>query len=619
MIKIEYEDEYLLLKASGHNFSEQIESLKSLGAQYDSRKKYWSISVGKFNEVFRDLEHYTISISEYDKQEIKKYFEEIDELEVIFKRSEYKKFNAELLNIGPLKSFQEEDFNKAINRNRFLASWSTGLGKSWLLSGLLTHLRHQQKVNKALILTSSIGILNLPHELKKFIPNYNKSRTLIVKSITQLKNRLIFDEDYDIIVCGYDTFRAICDAYDKSVNDRKKKVKYRTTSLPLKEWFGNYNGIIFLDECHLLGSPSSLRSRAIEMNLRFFKYRYMFSATPADKEEKMYLTLKILNKKLVNGLNYYGWVEQFCTLGNKWSKYGLNKDTWNHQKWALLQDDLYKNYAAKREKALLGLKPAYDIPTIYVDMSPEHREIYEAFTYEVMGDIKQRNVKNNAGLVANLTNTFTYLQLAVDNPLCLLKTPSFEKFGIELQHKIKNFNYNKSFNKLNILDSIIEEECIENDNKIIISYYHPITLEGLKNHLKTGFHVVSSDIPKEQRFEIIEDFKKSSNKIILASIMIANNSYTLTECKAAVFFEKTWEYIIYEQFRGRIYRIGQEDEVRYYNLCFNKSIDNLMLLNLEQKGKVVDGLIKKNILTPDEWRLTLGGDYEEQNNFLRLI
>ena len=610
MIQLAYEDEQLLVKCSGDNFTEQIESVKLLGMRYDAKKKYWQIGVGKFDEVVKELSQYKLDIDEYTKQEIKQYFINLDELKIISKRSDYRKFDQNLLRVPPLKDFQLIDFNTAHNRNRYLFAWQTGLGKSWALASLYQHLKNIGEIKKAIILTSSIGVMNLPNELNKFIPNYDESKTLVIKSVTGLKDRLIFTDQYDIVICGYDTFRIIGDAYDKNFNNRKKKVKYRKSPLPLQEWFGNHKGIIFLDECHLLGSPNSLRSKFINMNLQFFEYRYMFSATPNDKEEKMYLLLKILNNKLINGLDYYSWLSEYCELGNRWSKYGINKDSWNQIKWAELQDELYKNYAVKRGKELLNLPPAYDVPVIHLDMTPKHREIYETFTYEVINDIKNRNSINNAGLVANLMNTFMYLQLAVDNPLCLLTTPSFDKFDPLLQQKIKQFNFEKDFEKLNALDLIIEEECIENENKIIIFYYHPITLKCLEQHLKKGFHILSAEVPKEERFEIIENFKKSKDKILLASINIMTTSITLVEAKASVFFEKTASYINYEQSRGRNYRIGQEDEVRYYNLCYNYSIDNLMFQNLERKGKVLENLIKRNSLSQNEWRMIFNADEE---------
>lgn len=619
MITIQYEDEKLLLSPSGNDFHDEIESLKLIGCQYRPKDKKWIISAGMYQRIITELSHHYLDISEYDKHEIAKYFKSLNELKVVEKRSELRKFDPTLLKVPPIqptgdtsqvKSFQELDIIRGLNQNRFLFAHATGLGKSYVLAALLSHLRHYGECHKAIIMTSTIGILNLANELKKFIPDYDESKTLTIRSVTTLKNRLIFnkDQDYEIIICSYDAFRSIGDAYDKEVNKRTKKVQYRKSSLPLDEWFGDKKGLVFLDECHLLGSPKSLRSKFFLMNLHFFEYRYLMSATPADKEEKMYLLLRTLDRSLVNGLDYQDWLGEYCELGTKWSKYGINRETWDHEKWAILQDALYKKYAVKREKDLLGLLPAYDVPLIQVDMSPQQREIYEAFTYEVVSEAKRRNTINAAGLLANVTNTFMYLQLAVDNPLLLLQTKNFDMFDAKLQANLKKFNFNKHFEKLKALDLIIEEECKEKDNKIIVFYYHPLTLECLKNYYKKGFHVLSADIPKDERFEVIESFKKSKDKILFASILIANSSITLNEAKASVYFERTHEYITYEQSRGRNYRIGQTEEVRYYNLVYNNSIDYLMILNLEKKGKVVENLIKKNVLSQEEWKSVFNAD-----------
>jgi SNF2 family DNA or RNA helicase len=605
-MQIEYDDGMLNLKCTGAQFNEQIESCKMMKMIYDPKTKMWTTSAGRFNEVIDEMSQYHIELSEFDKKEIKNYFDNLNELKKLTKRSDYRKYNQDLLLQKPIGNgnFQYNDIVRFINQNRALFAWSTGTGKSFALAGILTHLRHYGEINKAIILTSSIGILNLNEELKKFITNYDESRTLVVGSISKLKDRKIFTDDYDIIICGYDAFRMIGDAYDKALNNRQKKVKYRKSPLPLDEWFGDKKGIIFFDECHLLGNPNSLRSKFVLMNLKFFEYRYMFSATPADKEEKMYTELKILDRGLINGLDYYSWLGQYCELGTKWSRYGVNKDTWNYGKWTLLQDNLYKNYAVKRGKELLNLPIAYDVPLIKINMTPEHREIYEAFTYEIIQDVKNKNNYNHAGLIENLVNTFQFLQLSVDNPLCLLTTPSWDKFNDKLKKAVTNFNYEKSFSKLEALDDIIEYECNEQENKIIVFYYHPATCEELAKHLGNNTVVLSASIDKEERFEVIEKFKKNDKaKILIASILIANTSFTLTECKAEVFYERPWDYITYEQSRGRIYRVGQTEEVRYYNLCYNNSIDNLQLEALRTKGQVLNNLIKKNTLSPDEWKL----------------
>lgn len=628
MVKVEFEDGKLLVSCGGNNFSEQIDTCKEMKMVYSPSTHKWSTSPSRYKEVLSEFQQYGVQLSEYDKEQINNYIESLSDFKKIIRRGERRHYDDNILNFPPKHDFQRDDVNKAINQTSLLFKWATGTGKSWALSAVLAYLRLIGEVNRAVIITSSIGILNLNAELKKFIPNYDESRTLVIASVTDLKDRAVFNDNYDIIICGYDTFRSLNDYYDKIKNKRTKKVKYRNSSLPLKEWYGDKNGIVFFDECHLSGTHGSMRSDAILMNLKFWKYRYLFSATPADKEEKFYTTLRIMDNALVKGLAYHDWLMQYCELGTRFSAYAPNKSTWNWGKWNALQNTLGETYIVSRDKSLLNLPDAIDVPLIMIDMSPEQRACYEAFSNITLDYIKKKSAESGNGIIHELTNSFQILQMAVDNPESIIGSPvmdTIRRLDVSSQliksfeDALKKFSYKKHYRKLEALDEILDYEIKEMDNKVLVFYYHPKTLEYLKERYPDAM-VLSSDIEENERFKIVENFKKDKDcKTLIASIMIANTSFTLTECKAAIFYERYWSGIIYEQARGRIHRIGQDKEVRYYNMCYNDCIDNLQLEALRTKGACIENIGKMSSLSKDEWRLLFGGTAEELNGFLQKI
>jgi len=623
MVNIEFDKDtkQLLLQCSGKSFHDEIEICKYLKATFNGTLKKWSISPSRLEEVKDEFQQFGISISEYDKKEIKDYFNNLKELKITSDRKNYRYFKPELLLKPPLHEFQKDDIQKMINRNRGTFIWATGNGKSFAIYSILQHFRFYGEVDKAIILTSNIGVWNLSEEAKKFVPNYNSSEILVLHSIGDIKNRLVFDDPkYKLIIMGYDTYKFVADAYYVSKTGHKSK-KYQKSPLPLDKWFSPYKGIIFFDEFHLLGNPKSLRSKAILQSLKFFELRYCFSATPADKNEKCYSWLRIMDQDLINGDDYYDWISQYWSLGNRFSDYGINYESFREDKWILLQDKLYKDYAVKRGKELLNLPAAYEMDPLETEMSEKHRKIYEAFTYHVINQANIQNSKNNAGVLLNTMNTFAYLQLAVDNPLCLLDSVGFKDFNPSLQTMIERFNYEKDFYKLKILDDIIQDECIEKDNKVIIFYYHPKTLKCLQDHFsKEKTYTVSSEVPKEDRLSIIEAFKKDKgSKIIFISILIGNSSFTLVEAKASIFYEMTYSYITMEQAKGRNYRIGQEDEVIRYYLKYSNSIDNLIFENLKRKGEISSLLAKKNTLNSEEWSLIFNGNSSSIDNFFNSL
>lgn len=528
--------------------------------------------------------------------------------------------------------FQKQDIERALNQNRFLFMWATGTGKTYAMASLEEMLKYYDKTKKCIILTSSVGVLNLAQELQNLIVDYDPSRTLVVKSITKLKNRFVFDDDsYDILLCKYDCFKAICDAYDKREHKREKKVKYTKTSLPLDKWYGDKAGLIFFDECHYLGNPSSQRTKCVLMNLKFWEYRYLFSATPLDKKDKAYSILKILDNSLVNGLSHQDWLSTYCQLGvhigSRFLPYTPNMDTWDTKKWFELQDILFDSYAVRRDKDLLGLPNAIDMPLLKVEMSEKHRKIYETFCSIVADYTKLKNDKEHKGLVKEFYAQFQILMASIENPEILKTSRSLKSMldiGIDrvkyeqFVSYIKDFKYTKDFSKLEVLDDIIEDECIENENKILVYFYHPKTGEFLKERYPNE-SFLTSDLSDDERFKVIEKFKKSKNKVLFAAITIADTSFTLNEAKAIVYFERTWSHIVYEQSRGRIHRIGQDKEVRYYNLCYENSFDFLQLKALETKGACVESLIKKNMFTSNEWRTLFGGEITKLDMFLSKI
>lgn len=519
------------------------------------------------------------------------------------------------------KSFQEIDLVRSFNQTSFLFKYDTGMGKSYMLSGDLAHLRFYNECYKAVILTSSIGIMNLAKEIKGFISEYDPSRTLTIASITELKNRLVFNKDWDIIICGYDTFSRINKEYKKALKIKKKSGFY----IPLDEWFEGKKGLLFADECHLIGSPTSEKGKTYLDALSHFYYRYLFSATPFDKKEKAYPILRSLDNALVKGLPYKEWLGTYCEIGTKYSPWAPNLDTWDIGKWTRLQNLLADKYMSVREKSLLNLPPAIDMDLITVDMSPVHREIYEIFA-NLNAKLMSRD-DSGKSLVDKMMNTFQILQLVVDNPNLILNNKNLEekmaKFELyddllKLQDIVTRFDYGRDFSKIACLNNIIEYECKEMGNKILVFYYHPKTLEELKK-LYPDAAIISRETPDSERLKIVEQFKHDDNKIMIASIMIANTSFTLTECKAEVFYERQWSGIVHEQAKGRIYRYGTTTEVRYYNMCFNNSIDNIQLETLKTKGEVMKGIGKKTHFTGDEWRLIFGGNIEDQTEFLQKI
>lgn len=605
MLNVDFNNGDYIISISGDNFHDLVYELKNNKATWDKTNKVWQLSLSKYDGFIKDISYLkeNVNISFLVEKKVQEYKESLKELELSKSRKvmDYSKMNySPLSGKAPNENFQREDIRRAINQNRFLFNWEMGLGKSYALACLLTNLFETDNVSKAIIITSGIGTYNLKSELLKFCKIFDDNDIYVAtnaNSFEKKDDRLIFDKRSEkIFILSYESFKLVSKAY----NDKKSK-KFKT-KIDFKKWLNNKDGILFLDEVHLLSNPKSERSLHLFSILPYFKYRYLFTGTLADKYEKLYTPCYILDKSLVNGEKYNDWLSSYNELGTAFSAYAINPNKWNIPKIKELNKELLEKYGTKRlMQDCLDLPTDYEHQPIIINMSDKQRKIYQCFINENLKQIKEKSEKGE--FKNKVLNMFQYFQLSVDNPSCLLNSEKFSEFTPELQKAIQNFNYSKDYKKLEVVDDIIEEYTEKNE-KGIIWYYHPATKEELiKRYEKYSVYVIEADMTNEKKFALIDKFEKDKNaQILIASINIMNTSVTLTECTWQVYLENTYNYIIYSQSRGRIHRPGQKTVSNTYFILYDNSIDNMQLENLRQKGELLNSLMNKAYISQTEWR-----------------
>ena len=627
---------HFFLRPQGDDFHDIIDVLKENNLMFDPTSKAWicsSRSLGKIKSAI-DLDpcikDKTLSVSELVKYQINQYESQLKELEMAKKRmvyhSELMHFNA-LPGKHPYENYQMQDFINALSRNRFLFAWDVGLGKSWALTALLEHLRFYNIINKCVLFTSGIGVWNLKSELIKFGKNQKEDEILTITSVTELKkDRGIFSMDnekynkYKTIIMTYDTLKAIDDYYymemqrkagKKKPEPRSARSRDKNSYIPWEDWAEGKALCMFLDENHLLGAANTMRTKVFLRNVKYFKYRYEFTGTLADRYEKLYTSCLILDRDLVHGLNYTEWTTTYNQVGNKFSRFAINPDAWDTGEMESLNAKLITSYGSKRLKGeCIDLPDHIDAPTIYLDMSDKQRRIYEMFSNESVKKAVEDGKAQGKSTSESLMNKFAYFQLAVDNPECLLSSQGFESFSSSLQELIKEYDYNKDCTKLKALDDIVNYRLEELDDPApgIIWTYHPATAKALaKRYEKYRPVLIQANLDKDERFAAIkaleEDVKQGDTKrLIIASLMVMNSSLTVTYCNWECYIERVFQFPTWTQAHGRIDRPSQKDTTVSYTFCFNDSIDRLQLENLETKGQTLESLMNRKFISGEAWK-----------------
>jgi len=463
-------------------------------------------------------------------------------------------------------------------------------GKSYIASALIAHYYLKWgKVGKIVIVTTSIGVRNLYHEFFKFIKDLPACKV----AIADTSNREPFHRETDIVIMSYNSFRLVCNQ-SKKVN-KLTATKPRKPFLPLEEWAAssviNKDMMLILDESHNIAIPDSQQSHLIALHSPAFKYRYLFTGTPADKPEKLYNQLKTLDPALTHRLSYTDWLEEYAEIGTRFSRFDVR--SWKKHKLEELNKQVTASYAIYRNSEDILDLPAHYIKKIYLNMGKQHRKIYEAFVVSVLDELHERGDSSTRDIV----NKFPYMLLAVENPFLLEK--HVDKFDDKLASSVLNFK-EEYMEKISILEDILDEQ---KEEKGVVWVVHPKTAEILAEHFKSlNPIVITGATDATVRNDLLEEFRTNDKaRILIANIQVLNTSVTITWATWQCYMERIFGYSPYEQSTKRIYRIGQNKPVTTYIPIYNNSLDILLDRNLDSKDTLVKGLMSKDFLSQDEW------------------
>lgn len=144
-------------------------------------------------------------------------------------------------------------------------------------------------------------------------------------------------------------------------------------------------------------------------------------------------------------------------------------------------------------------------------------------------------------------------------------------------------HYCKSEEKAQIIESLINEI---NDRVIVFVKF----LKSIPN----GAAAITGDLNEKERAAVIEDFRQGKMKVLYITYGCGAFGLNLQFCKNMIFADHTFDYSQQIQAEARIYRLGQENDVNYYNLWCDVGLERLIRGSLEKKTRLLDE-VKKEI------------------------
>jgi SNF2 family DNA or RNA helicase len=332
-----------------------------------------------------------------------------------------------------------------------------------------------------------------------------------------------------------------------------------------EEIWQQYNTVI-IDECQSIKNPESQRSMALKKHLAHVKYRIPMSGTAIKNAAHEYFTvLNFLRPEVFP--SYAGFINNW-TMG----RHLLRPDKFQ---------DMTKDFIIRKTRA----EVLPDLPKIQRGFRPVQMDDQElirryADTVKEFNDWMDKNEgKMNPAGYTNLLAFFARMR----------KITGVAKVPAAIDY--------------------IEEFLLDCDRKLVVFLHHKDVAFLLTQHLnklmkETGrpnvlsFH---SGLDGDQRQQVIDDFWKPENRIMIASTLAAGEGINLQCCSDCLMLERQWNPANEEQAEARFPRPGQQaDKINATYLTAIGTIDEFLSDLVEQKRRAVTATLDNRELSFDE-------------------
>lgn len=133
------------------------------------------------------------------------------------------------------------------------------------------------------------------------------------------------------------------------------------------------------------------------------------------------------------------------------------------------------------------------------------------------------------------------------------------------------------------------KELIEEINDQVIVFVRFVS------SIPDGAHKITGAEKARDRKRILESFKQKEFNVLYITYGCGSFGLNLQFCKNMIFAEHTWDYAVREQAEARIYRMGQGEEVNYYDMvCEYVGLEKMIFDCVARKSNMLD-VVKREI------------------------
>jgi superfamily II DNA or RNA helicase len=436
--------------------------------------------------------------------------------------------------------YQRQGVWFAANAGRCMIADEMGLGKTIQAIAAAEILRRELGVQKAIVVCPTSLKYQWKMEIEKFTDTpVNVVEGLQTKRIHQYENHEAF---FQIV------------SYNAMANDASHLAKTKPD-------------LLIIDEAQRI---KNFRTK-VSMQLKKIEspYRFVLTGTPLEnKLEELYAITQFVNQHKLPPL--YRFLDRYQILGEN----GQVKGYQNLKEiGATLSDCLIR----RLKKDVLKQLPKRMDKVLFVPMTQQQKDIH-------------RDLADGVARLVAKWRRFHFLNETDRRKLilCLSQMRMVADSTFILDQKTR-FD-----TKIDELMCIFEEALADADQKVVIfSQWERMTrlVAQELDARSTGYAYLHGGVPGIQRADLLERFQNDPECRVFLSTDAGGVGLNLQNASLLINLDVPWNPAILEQRVGRIYRMGQKNNVRVINMVSGDSIEHRMLDILKFKSSMAQGVL----------------------------
>lgn len=303
----------------------------------------------------------------------------------------------------------------------------------------------------------------------------------------------------------------------------------------------SHNSFVVVDESLKIKNANAQRTKRILNMGEHAKYKLILNGTPVSRNVlDLYTQMKFLSPKILN-MSYIEFKDTYCEYYTRGEMKGRVRKSVNIAHLISI------------------IEPYIFESSLDIDTKKNHHAVHYHIDVEAYNEEKDK-------LFAEYYNEFK-------------DELNFDAFATKLQKY-----YTQSEEKKKALQELIEG--IDGQVIIFVKFLSSIPPESMR---------ITGDVKEKDRQKIIERFRAGEFKELYITYGSGSFGLNLQFCHNTIFAEKIWDFSQVDQAEARTYRMGQSEDVNYYELfCCDSGLENLIRKNIQKKGDLLQ-TVKKEI------------------------